>query len=235
MKGKFWGFMERLADIFALNTLFLLSCLPFVTVGAALAALYETWFQFQSGTNSTLFHTYWRALAHNLKQGVFLWLLYIFLAVDAWLLLSGSSGAAGAPNGGLGAAVAAGAPNGGLGAAVAAVASLSQAGQAAALLFAVLYVFTILYVFPVAAYFRCSVWQCLLNAVGLAFCHPLVTIGILVIWVLAALFIRLFPFLLLLLPAFCVLLTAWLEGRLFKLRIQEKENEGQSQEAERSF
>lgn len=222
MKGKFWGFMERLADIFALNTLFLLSCLPFVTVGAALAALYETWFQFQSGTNSTLFHTYWRALAHNLKQGVFLWLLYIFLAVDAWLLLSGSSGAAGAPNGGLGAAVAA-------------VASLSQAGQAAALLFAVLYVFTILYVFPVAAYFRCSVWQCLLNAVGLAFCHPLVTIGILVIWVLAALLIRLFPFLLLLLPAFCGLLTAWLEGRLFKLRIQEKENEEQSQEAERSF
>ena len=42
--GKFFGVLSRLADLVILNLLFLVCCIPVVTVGAAVTAMYSvTW------------------------------------------------------------------------------------------------------------------------------------------------------------------------------------------------
>ncbi|MCI8887036.1 MAG: DUF624 domain-containing protein [Hungatella sp.] len=200
MKGKFWDVMERLANIFILNTLFVVSCLPVVTAGAALAALYETWFQLRAGTNSTLFRTYKRAFGGNFKQATFLWLFYLFAAADVGLVLWGRGG-------------------GGL-----SLLKSSRILQMAAAVAAILYIFTFLYLFPVMSYFRCSLKQCLINAAGLSFCHLPQTLGIIAVWIFSALLIWFVPFLFMLVPAAAVRLTAGIMGPVFQAHTDKPEN-----------
>ena len=198
MEGKFWKIMEGIADIFILNTLFLLSCLPVFTVGAAFVALYETWFQIRAKTNSTLLRTYWAAFLHNVKQASFLWILYVFLAVDAGLILwSLGEGE------------------------ILFLIKTSRACQVILAVFVLIYVFTLVYIFPIAAYFRCSAKQCLIDAAGLSFRHLPETAYILFIWIFTVILIRFVPFLLMLLPALACRLTAEVTGRLFQLHTVE--------------
>ena len=41
MDSRFFSFFTRLADLILLNFIFLLTCLPIVTIGASFAALYQ--------------------------------------------------------------------------------------------------------------------------------------------------------------------------------------------------
>lgn len=40
MDNKFFTFMGRVADLILLNIIFLLSCIPIVTIGASITAMY---------------------------------------------------------------------------------------------------------------------------------------------------------------------------------------------------
>lgn len=201
MGEKFWNLMEKmgwLADLFILNTLFVLSCLPLFTVGAALTAVYQTFFQMEKKTNSTLFRTYRTAFAKNFKQATFLWMLYLFLAVDAGLVLWSLGGGS-----------------------LLAVWSAGRLGRTAVTLFMLLYISTIVYVFPIISYFSCNTKQCLINAAGLAFRHLPGTFLVLLIWAAAAVLIRFAPFLMMLMPAAACWLTAKVIGYIFRMHVKE--------------
>ena len=68
-------FCEKVLDIVMVNLLFVVSCLPIVTIGVAKISLYQTIFEVKSSRRVPVFKTYIRAFKQNLKLGLQLGLL----------------------------------------------------------------------------------------------------------------------------------------------------------------
>lgn len=68
-------FCEKVLDIVTVNLLFVVSCLPIVTIGVAKISLYQTIFEVKSSRRVPVFKTYMRAFQQNLKLGLQLGLL----------------------------------------------------------------------------------------------------------------------------------------------------------------
>lgn len=68
-------FCEKVLDIVTVNLLFVVSCLPIVTIGVAKISLYQTIFEVKSSRSVPVFKTYIRAFKQNLKLGLQLGLL----------------------------------------------------------------------------------------------------------------------------------------------------------------
>ena len=68
-------FCEKVLDIVTVNLLFVVSCLPIVTIGVAKISLYQAIFEVKSSRRVPVFKTYMRAFKQNLKLGLQLGLL----------------------------------------------------------------------------------------------------------------------------------------------------------------
>ena len=82
-------FCEKVLDIVTVNLLFVVSCLPIVTIGVAKISLYQTIFEVKSSRRVPVFKTYMRAFKQNLKLGLQLGLLelgiFLISVVDLYL------------------------------------------------------------------------------------------------------------------------------------------------------
>lgn len=70
-------YFSRLYDLAVLNLLFLLTCLPIFTIGAANAALYTVCFRMDTEKEVGIFRGYFRAFRENFRQGTILWLILV--------------------------------------------------------------------------------------------------------------------------------------------------------------
>lgn len=68
-------FSEKVLDIVTVNLLFVVSCLPIVTIGVAKISLYQTMFEIKRSRRVPVFRTYLRTFKQNLKLGFQLGLL----------------------------------------------------------------------------------------------------------------------------------------------------------------
>ena len=68
-------FSEKVLDIVTVNLLFVVSCLPIVTIGIAKISLYQTIFEIKKSRRVPVFKSYIRAFKQNLKLGLQLGLL----------------------------------------------------------------------------------------------------------------------------------------------------------------
>lgn len=88
-------FCEKVLDIVTINLLFVVSCLPIVTIGIAKISLYQTIFEVKSSRRVPVFKTYMRAFKQNLKLGLQLGLLelgiFLISVVDLSLFWSQTS------------------------------------------------------------------------------------------------------------------------------------------------
>lgn len=94
------GFLQtvfaKVRDLAILNICFLISCIPVVTVGAALTALYSVTLRMVREEEGNVFSDYKTAFRENFRQGTGIWLLLVGLAalfiLDFWALnqLSGT-------------------------------------------------------------------------------------------------------------------------------------------------
>lgn len=86
----FFEFMNRLGDIVFLNLIFLLSCIPIITIGDALISLYSVSLKMARGEEGYVIRGYFKALKDNLKQGlivgILLELIVFILGADVWIL-----------------------------------------------------------------------------------------------------------------------------------------------------
>lgn len=73
--SKFMHYLSRLYDLCLLNLLFLLTCIPIFTIGAANAALYTVCFRMDTDREEGIFRSYFRAFRENFRQGTLLWLI----------------------------------------------------------------------------------------------------------------------------------------------------------------
>ena len=87
--GPIFQFMSRIFDMMYLNALCLLSCIPIVTIGPSVTALYYCYFSISMNQDSSIVKMFFHSFKSNLKQGVLLTLIFIglmfFLIIDIYL------------------------------------------------------------------------------------------------------------------------------------------------------
>lgn len=81
-------FSEKVLDIVTANLLFVVSCLPIVTIGVAKISLYQTIFEIKNGRRVPVFKTYIRAFKQNMRVGFQLGLLELGICLISFLDLS---------------------------------------------------------------------------------------------------------------------------------------------------
>lgn len=88
-QNPLWQVMNTVFDLFVLNTLWLICCIPVVTIGPATTAAYYALIQRARGEQLEIHKDFFRSFKQNLKQGmligVILTLIGAFLAVDIYM------------------------------------------------------------------------------------------------------------------------------------------------------
>lgn len=77
MDSPLMQFISRLCDLVVLNIVFLLTCLPIFTIGAANTALYDVVFRMDTEREEKLLRTYFRAFKENFRQSTAIWLVLL--------------------------------------------------------------------------------------------------------------------------------------------------------------
>ena len=67
-------FLNKLGDIVIANLLFILCCIPVITIGPSLTALYHCMMRTVKGNNNGTTKTFFRAFKENFKQSLIIWL-----------------------------------------------------------------------------------------------------------------------------------------------------------------
>lgn len=81
--SKFMRAMSRIGDLLLLNLMFLISCIPVITIGAASTAMYTLCFRFDTDRERGLIKSYFLAFRDNFKQATVLWLILLLCGVTA--------------------------------------------------------------------------------------------------------------------------------------------------------
>lgn len=151
--------LNKIMNLVVLNLCFIISCLPVLTAGAALTALYSVSLKMVRNEESYVFSTYWRAFRKNLRQGTACWLLLLCLGVVLYadfLALGSLKGA------------------------------LQTVFRVTAIVFLVIYSVLALYIFPYMARFKDNVLTSLKNALLIGGANPGYTVTVLLITAAAA-------------------------------------------------
>lgn len=83
--SAFAQFLSRLCDLIILNLLYLLTCIPVFTIGAANTALYTVCFRIVRNRENGILKPYFRAFGENFKQSTLIWLFLLFIGVPAFV------------------------------------------------------------------------------------------------------------------------------------------------------
>ena len=86
--SKFMEIFGRITDLILLNLLFIITCLPVFTIGAASAALYTLCFRLMREEYSSIVKSYFRAFRDNFKPATAVWGILLAAAVPAVYYLS---------------------------------------------------------------------------------------------------------------------------------------------------
>ena len=152
--GKIMRFLDSLGDLFLLNIMFLVCCIPVFTIGAATTALYYNTLKMAENRAGYVYKDFLKSFKQNFKQATIIWMILLLLGavlVADMLLASGFGDAMGS------------------------VIALT------ALVIGVFLIITGIYVFPLLARFDNTVFKSMKNALIIAVRHLPSTIAIVAI------------------------------------------------------
>ena len=86
MDNKFFTFMSRVADLIILNLLCLVCCIPIVTIGPSVSAMFYVTLKMVRNEESYIVRSFFKSFKQNLKQGIIINLIMlaagVLLAID---------------------------------------------------------------------------------------------------------------------------------------------------------
>ncbi|MBR6403927.1 MAG: YesL family protein [Eubacterium sp.] len=82
---KFIAIFDKFGDLFVLNIVFFVTCLPIITIGSAFTALYTVTNKMVKNTEGPVIQEYIKAFKANLKSGIAIWLVDIVYLVLMFL------------------------------------------------------------------------------------------------------------------------------------------------------
>lgn len=198
--NAFFTFLGKVCDIMLISTLWLLLCIPIVTIGPATTALYYVVVKVIRRERGYLFREFFRSFKLNFKRGalvsILLTVCYIVLYVDLYATWNTATGESNVPSIFLGIYIA---------------------------ITLVLTCFTI-YVFPILSRFDMTVKQLIKTAIYMSMRHlpfSIVMLAVIVAGVIGVLYI--FP-LIFILPGTVTFINSLLMERIFKKYMPKVEN-----------
>ena len=84
MDNKFFQFMSRIADLIILNFLFLICCIPVITIGPAVTAMFYLTLKMIRNEESYIVKGFFHSFRQNLRQGI---IVNLFMLAALLLLL----------------------------------------------------------------------------------------------------------------------------------------------------
>lgn len=142
--SRFSRVLNRLTELVLLNFVFILTCLPILTIGASVTALYSTTLKMVRNEEGYIFQGYFKDFAANFKQATAFWIIELLLYFQLHVL-----SVAAAVNGGF----------------------MIQAYTVITWVLGILYSIYFLFVFPLTATFRNTFLQIAKNAFVMIISH----------------------------------------------------------------
>ena len=81
MDNKFFTFMSRVADLIILNLLCIVCCIPVVTIGPSIAAMFYVTLKMVRNEESYIVRGFFKSFKQNLKQGIVINLIMLAAAI----------------------------------------------------------------------------------------------------------------------------------------------------------
>ena len=191
--SRIMSFLAKLGDMFILNVLYLVCCIPVITIGAATTALYYNTLKMAENRESYVWREFLRTFKENFKQATIIWMIILVIGavlVGDCLVMGGIGSQA-----------------------------LASVTAIVVIVVGVFLILTAVYVFPVLARFDNSVLNIMKYALLMAIRHLPSTVVILAIHSVPLLlaFASLEAFIRGLLPVllFTVSILAYFESKLF--------------------
>lgn len=78
-ENGFWRGMSKVADAISLNLLFMLCCIPVITIGASASAFYYNMMKLTKDEESYIIRGFFKAFKENFKKATIIWLIMFFL------------------------------------------------------------------------------------------------------------------------------------------------------------
>lgn len=86
MDGPIFSFLGKMADLCILNIVFLITCLPVVTIGASISAMYYVTLKMVHNEEGYIIRSFYKAFRQNFRQATAIWvpsaLAIILMLVD---------------------------------------------------------------------------------------------------------------------------------------------------------
>ena len=95
MDNKFFTFMSRVADLIILNILCIVCCIPIVTIGPSISAMFYVTMKMVRNEESYIVRGFFKSFKQNLKQGIVINLIMLAAAVLLAIDISICRGTAG--------------------------------------------------------------------------------------------------------------------------------------------
>lgn len=133
--------LGKVADLMILNIVFILTCIPIITIGPALTALNYVTLKMVEDKDIYIVRSYFKSFRQNFKQALIIWLLALLFAWLLWFNVVNIWPAEGIVN---------------------------QLVKIVSIVAMVGYVLVLLYVFPVLSRFDNTIGKTILNSIGLA-------------------------------------------------------------------
>lgn len=77
----FWGVISKMTDLIVLNILFLICCVPIVTIGASITALYGVTKKMTENKEGYMVRSFFKVFKENFKQSTIMWIILFGLLV----------------------------------------------------------------------------------------------------------------------------------------------------------
>ena len=195
LDSPFISFMNRVADLMILNIIYVLCCIPVITIGPATTALYYVTLKMVRNEESYIVKSFFRSFKLNFRQGLIMWLIdlvFIGVMVLDFSVLNGRI--AGVENPGT---------------------PVFSFVRVALMVLAVLALFTLTFTFPVLAKFDNTIKNTYRNAFLMSCRHFPTTLAAVALWAVAFLLGYLFPQLLIVHFLIMFSLVAFIASFLF--------------------
>lgn len=75
------NFMNKIVDLIVLNVCFIISCIPVITIGAGITALYSVNLKMIRSEEAYVFRGYWKAFRVNFRQATLSWMIFLAAGV----------------------------------------------------------------------------------------------------------------------------------------------------------
>lgn len=79
LDGPVWNFLGKVTNIILLSLVFIVTCLPIVTIGAAITALYSQMFLIAKDMEGHVMISYFKEFAAAFKEATLMWVIVVFL------------------------------------------------------------------------------------------------------------------------------------------------------------